>query len=69
MEKVPIYDLLRCFSSAIDMVAPEITNHHNQVGYLVFRLGEHMHWTNQELEALLSAGLTTILGRCPLRKG
>lgn len=62
MEKVPIYDLLRCFSSAIDMVTPEITNHHNRVGYLVFRLGEYLNWKDHELEALLSAGLIHDIG-------
>ncbi len=38
--RINLYDMLMCLSNAVDLVTPEVSNHHQQVAYLAFRLAE-----------------------------
>jgi HD-GYP domain-containing protein (c-di-GMP phosphodiesterase class II) len=45
MDKIQIklFDLLKCISNAQDLVSTKLSNHHQQVAYLAFRLSEHIN--------------------------
>ena len=36
---VNLYDLLICLTNAGDLISPEVTDHHQRVAYLAFRIG------------------------------
>lgn len=40
--QIKLYDLLACISNAQDLVSPRLSNHHQQVAYLAFRISEQM---------------------------
>ena len=41
--RIKLYDLLMCISNAQDLVSTKLSNHHQQVAYLAFRLSEHIN--------------------------
>jgi response regulator RpfG family c-di-GMP phosphodiesterase len=41
--RIKLYDLLLCISNAQDLVSTKLSNHHQQVAYLAFRLSEHIN--------------------------
>lgn len=45
MEKINIrlYDFLKCISDAVDLVSVKLSNHHQQVAYLSYRLAEQLN--------------------------
>jgi len=40
--KINLQDLLICMSKAQDIMAPHLSNHHQRVAYLAFRLAEQI---------------------------
>ncbi len=68
LEKVHLYSLLECISSAVDMVSYEITNHQIQVAYLAYRLAERMGWPEDELSEVLIAGMLHDIGALSIQE-
>lgn len=60
--KINMYDLILCLTDAADLVCPEVADHHKQVAYLAFRIGEEFGLTAEQRKELLLAGLLHDIG-------
>jgi HD-GYP domain-containing protein (c-di-GMP phosphodiesterase class II) len=61
-----MYDLLICLTNAIDLISPQVADHHQQVAYLAFKLGEQLDLSSEEKKELLLAGLLHDIGALSL---
>jgi len=57
-----IYDLLICLTNAGDLISPEVANHHQQVAYLSFKIGEQLGLPSAQKKNLMLAGLLHDVG-------
>lgn len=60
--EINMYDLLVCLTNAGDLINPEVSNHHQQVAYLAFRIGEHLNLPSEQKKNLMLAGLLHDVG-------
>lgn len=65
---VKLYDLMFSLSCAMDLVAPDLYNHHQQVAYLSYRLGAEMGLNQEDLLDLLLAGIVHDVGSLSVRE-
>jgi len=54
--QVPLYDLIECLADTIDLVSPELADHHRRVGLVAYSLGCQMGMPEAECLDLLFAG-------------
>lgn len=54
--QIPLYDLISCLSDIIDLINPELVNHHQKVAYIAYRLGTELRFSSREVSDLLLAG-------------
>jgi len=66
--RISLYDLMFSLSSAMDLVAPELFNHHQQVAYLSYHLGREMGLDTKESLNLLMAGIVHDIGSLSLKE-
>jgi HD-GYP domain-containing protein (c-di-GMP phosphodiesterase class II) len=66
--QVNLYDLLTCISNAQDLVSPKLSNHHQQVAYLAFRLSERMDLTIEQQYDIFIASLIHDMGALSTRE-
>ena len=59
---VNLYDLLICLTNAGDLISPEVTDHHQRVAYLAFRIGEQLQLPPEQKKDLMLAGLLHDIG-------
>ncbi|MPL99745.1 3'3'-cGAMP-specific phosphodiesterase 1 [bioreactor metagenome] len=59
---INMYDLLICLTNAGDLISHEVSNHHQQVAYLAFRIAEQMGLPMEEKKDLMLAGLLHDVG-------
>lgn len=57
-----MYDLILCLTNAADLVCPELANHHKQVAYLAYCIGEEFGLTVEQRKDILLAGLLHDIG-------
>ncbi len=55
--QIPIIDIILSLSSAIDLIDPNITNHHKRVAYIAYNLAKQMNFSETEIKDLVLAGL------------
>ncbi len=60
-----LYDLVDCITKAIDLINPEISNHHQQVAYLAYHIAEQLHCPIEQLQTLVLAALLHDIGALP----
>lgn len=60
--EINIYDLLICLTNAGDLISHEVANHHQQVAYLAFRIGEQLGLPSEQKKNLMLAGLLHDVG-------
>lgn len=60
--EINIYDLLICLTNAGDLISHEVANHHQQVAYLAFRIGEQLNLPLEQKKNLMLAGLLHDVG-------
>lgn len=60
--EISMYDLLICLTNAGDLISHEVANHHQQVAYLAFRIGEQMNLPLEQQKDLMLAGLLHDVG-------
>jgi len=53
---IPLFDLITCMSDVIDMVNPNLANHHTRVGYIAYLIGTQMDLPVRQRYDLLMAG-------------
>ncbi len=66
--KIKLYDLMLSLSNAMDLVAPDLFNHHQQVAYLSYHLGREMGLNAEESLNLLLAGIVHDIGSLSLKE-
>ena len=66
--KINMFDLILCLTNAADLVSPEIANHHKQVAYLAFRIGEEFGLSSEQKKDILMAGLLHDIGAFSVRE-
>jgi len=54
---VPLFDLATCISDTVDLMSPEVANHHMRVAYIAWSLAGELGWERQPRTDLLMAGL------------
>jgi HD-GYP domain-containing protein (c-di-GMP phosphodiesterase class II) len=54
--RTPLFDLVMCFSSALDLVYPAMTDHHKRVAYIASSIAAEMGMSRREESDLLVAG-------------
>lgn len=54
--QIPLYDLISCLSDIIDLINPDLVNHHQKVAYIAYRLGTELGLPSRETSDLLLAG-------------
>ena len=60
--KINLQELLLCISNAQDLMSPNLSNHHQQVAYLAFRLAEQVNLPIEEQKDVYLAGLVHDIG-------
>jgi len=65
--QVNIFDLVSSIARVVDMMSPEVGNHHMQVAYLAYRLGEQLDLTDDESYELFTAGALHDVGAFSLK--
>ena len=60
--KININEMLESISNAQDLVSPRLSNHHQQVAYLAFRLAEHIGLPFEQQKDVYLAGLLHDIG-------
>lgn len=53
---IPLFDLLTCLSDVIDLVNPELADHHKKVAYIAYCLAAQLGLAKKERNKLLLAG-------------
>ena len=56
-QEIPIIDIIISISGAIDLINPNISNHHKRVAYLAYCIGKEMNLPEDELKDIILAGL------------
>ncbi|MFH1015153.1 MAG: HD domain-containing protein, partial [Nitrospirota bacterium] len=54
--QIPLLDLIVCLSDAMDLVSPEVVNHHKQVAYIAFSIGTKLNLPVEQRNNLMLAG-------------
>lgn len=54
---IPLYELVECLAEAIDLISPELSNHHKQVAYISLNIAKEMNLNFKEQNNLTLAGL------------
>lgn len=54
---IPLIDIVLALSSAIDLIDPNITDHHKRVAYIGYSLAKEMGLTDEEIKDITIAGL------------
>ena len=67
MRTIRLFDLLRGFSTALDMVTPALAGHHARVAYLSLRMAEKLGYSRRRRSQLLTAAILHDIGTVPLK--
>lgn len=66
--RVNLYNMLLCLTNSVDLVAPEISNHHQQVAYLSYRLAEQMNLPLEEQRDILIGSMLHDIGALTVKE-
>ncbi len=66
--QVHLFDLIRCLSSAMDLVSPAVVNHHQQVAYIAYSIGLEMGLTVAQRRDLVLSGALHDSGALSLKE-
>jgi len=65
--RVNIFDIVASIARVIDMMSPVVGNHHMQVAYLAYRLGEELQLSDEQKYELFIAGALHDIGAFSLQ--
>jgi HD-GYP domain-containing protein (c-di-GMP phosphodiesterase class II) len=65
---ISLFDLIMSLSDAMDLISPAIVNHHKQVAYIAYSIGEEMSLSTEEKNELILAGLSHDIGAFSLKE-
>lgn len=66
--RIPLFDMILCFSDAMDLVSPAIVDHHKRVAYIAFSIAEEMGLPVNEKNNILLAGALHDIGALSLQE-
>jgi HD-GYP domain-containing protein (c-di-GMP phosphodiesterase class II) len=66
--QIPLFDLIMCLSGATDLVSISVANHHKQVAYIAFSMGQELGLPIEEQNDLLLAGSLHDIGALSLKE-
>ncbi len=66
MDKIRLHELLLCLSGAQDLISPSLTNHHQRVAYLSYRLAEEAGLSAEQQKEVFLAALVHDIGAVSL---
>lgn len=66
--RINLKDLLLCISNAQDLVSPTLSNHHQRVAYLAFRLAEQMKLSPERQKNIFFAALVHDIGALSMKE-
>jgi HD-GYP domain-containing protein (c-di-GMP phosphodiesterase class II) len=66
--EVHLVDLIMCLSDAMDFISPEVVNHHIQVAYIAFGIGDELGLSVQQKRDLVLAGALHDIGAFSLKE-
>ncbi|HEY6837295.1 MAG TPA: HD domain-containing phosphohydrolase [Geobacteraceae bacterium] len=64
--QIPLHDLIACLADTIDLVSPELADHHRRVGYIASALATQIGLSPTEAVELLHAGYLHDIGALSL---
>ena len=60
---IPVFDLVLCLAQAVDLVSPEVADHHKRTAQIAYGLGRQMKLPPDELQDLvIAAALHDVVG-------
>ncbi len=62
-----LFDLLVCITKAVDLISPEVTDHHQQVAYLSYHVADALGLSIEEKQILVVSALLHDVGAIALR--
>jgi len=65
--QIPLFDMVMCLSSAIDLVSPAVTDHHKRVSYVASMLAGEVGLPDGEIVDLIMAGALHDIGGLTLK--
>lgn len=66
--KVPLFDMIMCFSDAIDLVSQIVNGHHKRVAYIAASIAKEMGWSKEKQTDLVIAGALHDAGAFSLKE-
>jgi HD-GYP domain len=60
--RVNLYEMLLCITNSVDLVAPQLANHHQQVAFLAYHLAKAMELSREEQQEVLIGGMLHDIG-------
>lgn len=66
--RIPLLDMILCFSDAMDLISPAIVDHHKRVAYIAFRIANEMGMPVKLQSDLLLAGALHDIGALSLKE-
>lgn len=64
--KVSLFDLATSLSNAMDLINPELVNHHKRVAYIALRIAEQLGLPAEEINQIVLAGIVHDVGALSL---
>ncbi len=66
--RISLFDLILCLSDVMDMVSPAVANHHKQVGFIAYKIGEELGLPRQQRKELALAGTLHDIGAVSIER-
>lgn len=60
--RISLFEILQCVSDAVDLVSPEVSNHHQQTAFLAYRIAQQMKLPEETQRSVLMAGIIHDIG-------
>jgi len=66
--RISLFDLIMNLSDAMDLISPSLVNHHKQVAYIAFSIGEELNLPVEQKNELILAGASHDIGAFSLKE-
>ena len=61
-EDFSVFDFASGIAEAVDLVSPDLNNHHKQVAYIAYNIAKEMHMTDEEIQDIVLASILHDIG-------
>ena len=67
-KNINLYELISCLTDAVDLISPELADHHQQVAYLSYEIAKELKLPKKQQNDLLLAGMLHDVGAFSLEE-